>query len=249
VAAQSLEASRAATEWTSEEIASARAAVRAAPTEAEPRIAGATSMPPAEFFGWLRAALPRETIVATDSGLHQILTRRYYDVLSPRGLICPSDFQSMGFGLPAAIGAKLGAPDRPVVAIVGDGGFLMSGMDMLAARREELPLLVIVFNDGHLNQIRLHQWADYGRAHAVDLLNPEYAALAAAFGVGYLRFGECESADIARALRGPGPTLLEVVVRDSGDMYRLSAIARAKEAVRHGVPRGLLEWLRARLRA
>jgi acetolactate synthase-1/2/3 large subunit len=248
-AVATLEVPRGPTEWTIEEIASCRTAVRAATGDAEPKIAAATSMRPAEAFAWLRAALPRETIVVTDSGLHQILTRRYYDVLSPRGLICPSDFQSMGYGLPAAIGAKLAAPDRPVVAIVGDGGFLMSGMDMLTARREQLPILVIVFNDGHLNQIRLHQWSDYGRAHAVDLLNPDYAALAGAFGIGYLRFGDCDEADIAHALRGPGPTLLEVVVRDSADMYRLPVIARAKAAVRRGMPRGIREWLRARFHA
>jgi acetolactate synthase-1/2/3 large subunit len=246
VAVAALEVPRAPAEWTIEEIASCRTAVRAATDDAEPKIVAATSMRPAEFFAWLRTALPRDTIVVTDSGLHQILTRRYYDVLSPRGLICPSDFQSMGYGLPAAIGAKLAAPDRPVVAVVGDGGFLMSGMDMLAARREQVPILVMVFNDGHLNQIRLHQWSDYGRAHAVDLLNPDYAALAGAFGVGYLRFGDCDEADIAHALRGPGPTLLEVVVRDSADMYRLPAIARAKAAVRRGTPRGIREWLRAR---
>ena len=86
--------------------------------------------------------------MVTDSGLHQGLVRRHFDVLSPRGLITPTDFQSMGFGLPAAIGAKLAAPERPVVAVLGDGGFAMSGMELLTAVREKIPLTVIVFNDG-----------------------------------------------------------------------------------------------------
>jgi acetolactate synthase I/II/III large subunit len=249
VAAAALESPRTPSLWTQEELRSVRASVRARPNEeAEPVIVGAQSMRAVEFFRWLRAALPRDAIVVTDSGLHQILTRRHYDVLAPRGLICPSDFQSMGFGLPAAIGAKLAAPERPMVALIGDGGFLMSGMELLTARRERVPLLAIVFNDGHLNQIRLHQWADFGHAHAVDLVNPEYPTLAAAFGIGYLRFDECQPADVERALREPGPTLLEVVVRDSADMYRLPAIAQARSVVRRGIPRGLREWLKARLR-
>jgi acetolactate synthase-1/2/3 large subunit len=248
-AAAAIESPRAVSQWTRDELTAVRTAVRDKPNdEPEPIIAGAKSMRAAEFFQWLRATLPRDTIVVTDSGLHQILTRRYFEVLAPRGLICPSDFQSMGFGLPAAIGAKLAAPERPVVAMVGDGGFLMSGMEVLTARREHVPLLVIVFNDGHLNQIRLQQWADFGHAHAVDLVNPEYPALAAAFGIGYLRFDECQPADVERALRESRPTLLEVVVRDSADMYRLPAIAQARNVVRWGIPRGFREWLRARLR-
>jgi acetolactate synthase I/II/III large subunit len=247
-AVAALESARASTQWTHEELRSIRASVRDEPKVAEPAIVGAKSIRAAEFFHWLRAALPRGAIVVTDSGLHQILVRRYFDVVAPRGLICPSDFQSMGYGLPAAIGAKLAAPERPVVAIVGDGGFLMSAMDLLTARREGLPLLAIVFNDGHLNQIRLQQWAEYGHAHAVDLVNPDYATLAAAFGIDYLRFGECQPVDIERALHRSGPTVLEVIVRDSADTYRLPVLARAKSAVRHTVPHGLREWLNARLR-
>ena len=92
----------------------------------------------------------------------------------------------MGFGLPAAIGAKLADADRPVVALIGDGGFLMSGLELLTALREEVQLVVFVFSDGHLNQIRLQQWREYGHAHAVDLLNPNFAILAEALGVGYV---------------------------------------------------------------
>jgi acetolactate synthase-1/2/3 large subunit len=247
-AAAALGSRRGPTAWTEEEVRSARAAVRAGlNAAAEPVIVGAQSITPAEFFRWLREALPRDAILVTDSGLHQVLTRRYYEVRSPRGLIFPSDFQSMGFGLPAAIGAKLAMPERPVVALIGDGGFLMSGMELLSARREKIPLLAIVFNDGHLNQIRLHQWADYGHAHAVDLVNPDYATLADAFGIGYLRFGACEPADITNALRRSSPTLLEVVVRDSAAVYQLPVIARAKGAVRRAVPRGIRGWLKARL--
>jgi acetolactate synthase I/II/III large subunit len=76
----------------------------------EPLIAGASA---AKFFTALRTALPREAMLVTDTGLHQVLTRRHFEVYSPGGLLFPSDFQSMGFGLPAAIAAKLAVPKRP----------------------------------------------------------------------------------------------------------------------------------------
>ena len=137
------------------------------------------------FFTVLRRILPRNGIVVTDSGLHQGLVRRHFDVLSPRGLIIPNDFQSMGFGLPAAIGAKLAAPERPVVAVLGDGGFAMSGMEMLTAVREKIPLTVIVFNDGRLNLIRLQQFQSFGSSESVDILNPDFGTFAAAVGARY----------------------------------------------------------------
>ena len=102
----------------------------------EPVVQGVSPATAGAFFAALRRALPRDGIVVTDSGLHQGLVRRHFDILSPRGLIMPSDLQSMGFGLPAAIGAKLAAPERPVVAVIGDGGFAMSGMELLTAVRE-----------------------------------------------------------------------------------------------------------------
>ncbi len=243
-----MERRRTPSAWAADEVAGIRACVRATRTDCvEPRIQGSAAMTPEEFFGWLRDALPTDAIVVTDSGLHQILTRRYYEVRSARGLVCPSDFQSMGFGLPAAIGAKLAAPARPVVAVVGDGGFLMSGMELLTALREEVPLVTIVFNDGQLNQIRLQQFAGYGHAHAVRLRNPDYAILAESFGMAYLRFEEASRADLVQALHGTTPTLIEVVVGDTMAMRRLRMTTRAKGMARAILGNGLRRWVKARL--
>ena len=107
-------------------------------------------------------------MVVTDTGRHQQVVRRYYDVLAPGGLLIPSDLQSMGFGLPAAIAAALAAPGRPVVAVIGDGGFLMSGLELATAVREGVPLTVVVFSDGVYGQIRDYQLIEYGRAHGVS---------------------------------------------------------------------------------
>jgi acetolactate synthase-1/2/3 large subunit len=242
-----LQTRRQPSQWSRAEIGAARRAVRAAAPEAvEPRIHGVGT--PSDFVAWLRALLPRDAIVVTDSGLHQILVRRHLEVLSPRGLIVPTDFQSMGFGLPASIGARIAAPRRPVVAIVGDGGFLMSGLELLTMRRERLPIVTFVFNDGHLNQIRLQQLGSYGHAHAVDLVNPDFAQLAAALGVAYLRMGEATDDDVRRALRGGRPTLVEVVVGDSAPMHALPHVTRTKRLVRALLGSRGREWIKRRWR-
>ncbi len=213
----------------------------------EPTVKGITPATAAAFFAALRRALPRDGIVVTDSGLHQLLARRHLDVLSPRGLIAPSDFQSMGFGLPAAIGAKLAAPDRPVVVVLGDGGFAMSGMELLTAAREGVPLTVIVFNDGRLNLIRVAQLARFGQSEGVDLLNPDFAAFAAAVGVRYAR---CEG-DVERvlrsAVRGAQPVLLEVLVGDSPAIHVARAKALVRGTARRAIGPGAISWLRRRL--
>jgi len=216
-------------------------AVRAA----EPIIAGVST---ASFFAALRAALPRDCIVVTDTGLHQVMTRRHFPVLAPGGLLTPSDFQSMGFGLPAAIAAKLAAPERPIVALVGDGGLSMSGMELATAAGLglPLPLPVLVFDDGKLNQIRLSQQAAFGSDFGTTLPGLDFSALAAATGV---RFAEVESDPapaLAAALSADGPTLLRVPVGDSLGIRRVRTVARAKALVRAGLGERLVSRLRGR---
>ena len=203
------------------------------PAEAAAAIAGPRFpdvVPPtaAGFFAALREAMPREACLVTDSGRHQVLARVHFRALSPRGLIVPSGFQSMGFGLPAAIGAKLADPHRPVVALIGDGGFAMSAMELLSAVRHKIPLTVIVFNDGVLGQIRLEQINAYGIEYGTSLLNPDFEQFAAAVGVKYFRLG-CDAVDILRrAIHSGGVSLVEVRLRESFSSHvrRVEALAR-----------------------
>lgn len=214
----------------------------------EPVIHGVAPETAEAFFTALRSALPRNGIVVTDSGLHQGLVRRHFDVLSPRGLITPTDFQSMGFGLPAAIGAKMAVPDRPVVAVLGDGGFAMSGMELLTAVREKIPLTVIVFNDGSLNLIRLQQFSTFGRSESVDILNPDFNAFATAVGARYaLIDGNAE--DVLRhAVGSPDVTVVEVLVGDSTAIHRSRAKGLSRQAARKLLGPRIVRWLRPELR-
>jgi acetolactate synthase-1/2/3 large subunit len=183
----------------------------------------------------------------TDSGLHQTLVRRHLEVNSPRGLIAPSDFQSMGFGLPAAIGAKLAAPERAVVAVIGDGGFAMSGMELLTAVRERIAVTLVVFNDGQLNRIRLQQLAQYGHSEGCEVVNPDFEALAGAIGVEYSCCdGDAEGVLRAAILRA-SPTLVEVVLGDSAAIRLERAKGLARGTARRALRPQTLRWLKAKL--
>src|SRR5207248_2201155 len=92
--------------------------------------------------------LDRDVILVTDSGAHQFWALNDFSVYSPRSFLAPSDYQAMGFSIPAAIAAKLAFPQRQVVSLVGDGGFLMSGFECLNALRWKSKITVIVFRDG-----------------------------------------------------------------------------------------------------
>lgn len=225
---------RASGAWTDEELGSYRTRIRTPdPSAADPAVAGSENGRTSGFFSWLRTAVPEETILVTDSGLHQVVARRWFDVLAPRGLILPSDFQSMGFGIPAGIGARLAAPGRPVVVLVGDGGLLMSGLEITTAVRERLPLLVIVFNDGKLNQIRWQQLRDSGHPFGVELANLDIETFARAVGAGYLAFDQTvEAESMASVLAGDRPTILEVKVGDSWSMRSRAAGAKLKSVAR-----------------
>lgn len=192
----------------------------------EPAIPAASPPVPAGFFAMLREAMPREAILVTDAGLHQSLARKHFPIYSPRGLLVPTGLQSMGFCLPAAIGAKIAEPTRPVVALIGDGGISMAGMELLTAVRERIPLTVIVFNDGYYGLIRLQQLERYGHAPGGEVLNPDFAQWAASLGVEHRHFDGMASLRAALAARRP--TMLEVDVRDSGriQVQRIKSLAR-----------------------
>lgn len=220
--------------WTEDELESwrIRVAVRT-PDSREPRIAGTQEGDPRSFFQSLRRVLPPEAILVLDSGLHQILARRYFSVLESRGLLTPTDLQSMGFAIPTAIGARLAMPDRPVVALVGDGGFAMTALELLTAVREHVSLIVIVFVDGAFGQIRLQQLANYGVGHGVSLENPDFCLLAASVGARHELVEDNNIETVMGAALGhSGVTVIEVTVGDTFAIRRTAAVARTRETTR-----------------
>jgi acetolactate synthase-1/2/3 large subunit len=139
-----------------------------------------------------------------------------FPVYQPRTFLHPAGFVAMGYGLPAALGAKTAFPERVVVAITGDGGFLMSGMELATAVQEKLPIIVVLINDHSLTLIKAIQERRYqSRFLGVDLINPDFRLLAQAFGVRYWRADTDPAFEAAlreaRSLNGPA--LIEVQLR------------------------------------
>jgi acetolactate synthase-1/2/3 large subunit len=234
--------------WTDAELANVRRSGEASNLP-EPKIGGVDRRTPRSFFSELRKALPDNSCLVTDSGLHQVLATRYYRVQCPRGLMVPTDFQSMGFGLPAAIGAKLACPDKTVVALIGDGGLAMSGMEIITAVREQIPITVIVFNDGALGQIRAQQVSTFGHSHATDLLTPDLALFAQAVGASYVYLANDAEDVLRRVIGSRGVTLVEVAVGDSPAMRLEQAKGLARQTARRFLPPASLRWIRDKVRS
>jgi len=139
-------------------------------------------------------------IVTTDVGQHQMWMAQWYRCREPRTFITSGGLGAMGFGFPAAMGAKFARPDRQVVAVVGDGGFQMTLQDLITAVDHRLSLPIIVLNNGALGMVR--QWQTFfyrGRLSASVLHNPDFAKLAEAFGARGIRVDQV--ADVEPALR------------------------------------------------
>jgi acetolactate synthase-1/2/3 large subunit len=224
--------------WSSSAVAAARAAMRTNEPMSETTLAG---VPAADFFAALSEALPGDARLVTDTGLHQVMTRRHVDVTSAGGLLMPSDMQSMGFGLPAAIAARLADPSRPVVALIGDGGLRMTGFELATAVRERVALTLIVSNDGCLNQIRMQQIREFGVASGTELGLLDVGAFAAAVGADYRYAGSPGALDVQvrSAIADGRVTLIEVPAGDTTAIRAGALKARAKGAVRAALGQGI----------
>ncbi len=168
---------------------------------------------PARVVEAVTAALPAEAIVVNDAGNFAGWVHRYHRFRQPGTQAAPSS-GAMGYGVPAAIGAKLARPDRPVVAFVGDGGFLMTGQELVTAVQEELPVKVVLGDNGAYGTIAMHQHKRIGPdgLFAVHLRSPDFAAVARGYGVAaFLVEKTAEFADAFQAaLAHPGPALVHV---------------------------------------
>jgi acetolactate synthase I/II/III large subunit len=154
---------------------------------------------PVRFFDELRRQMPDDGIIAVDDGNHTFLTAELMPIHAPKSVILPTDFNCMGYAVPAAIGAKLAWPDRSVQAIVGDGAFTMTCMEILTAAANGLGVVYYVFNDGELAQIAQAQAIPYGRKPCTQLGKLNIEGVAIATGAAYVPMNA--NADIAGAIK------------------------------------------------
>ena len=141
---------------------------------------------PVRFFDELRRQMPADAVTVLDDGNHTFLTAELFSLGEGSRLLTPTDFNAMGYAVPAAIGAKLAQPDREVFAIVGDGCFMMTCMEIVTAATQALGITYFVFRDGHLSQIAQAQEMPYNRKPCTVLGEVDFRALAAATGAAYV---------------------------------------------------------------
>ena len=162
----------------------------------------------------LRAALGSEDIVISDVGAHKIWLARLYQAYEPNTVIISNGFAAMGISLPGAIAAKLVHPDRRVVALCGDGGFLMNSQELETAKRVGANVVVVVWRDDGYGLIDWKQRNEFGKPFGVDFGNPDLVAYARSFGIAGFRVASAADlrSTLERAFAVPGPALVEVPI-------------------------------------
>jgi len=196
---------------------------------------GSASWPPRpqHIMRELRAALSPDDVVVCDVGAHKLWMSRMFSCETPNSCIVSNGFAAMGIALPGAIAAKLLYPERHVVAVTGDGGFLMNSQELETAVRLKLPLVVLVWRDDGYGVIRWKQRLRFGRTAAVDFGNPDLVRYAESFGAAGYRVMESSELRpiLVRALRHDGPVVIDCPVDDGENLrltQRLQALPRSQ---------------------
>ncbi len=179
---------------------------------------------PQKIIWDLRTAMALEDIVICDVGAHKMWMARMFRCELPNTCIISNGFASMGIALPGAIAAKLAFPERKVVAVTGDAGFMMNVQEIETAVRMKTPLVVLIWNDGGYGLIKWKQMSQFGRPSHVDFDNPDFVRLAESFGAVGMRIGSTEELlpTLKKALDSDTVTIIDCPV-DYTENLKLTA--------------------------
>ena len=174
----------------------------------------AMPMKPQRLIGALRDALADDDILISDVGAHKLWLARLYPTAQPNTCIIANGFAAMGIALPGAIAAKLVFPERKVVAVNGDGGFLMNAQELETAKRMRTAFVTVVWKDGRYGVIELNQTRRFGRSFGIEFGNPDFVQFAQSFGLPAYRVDAADDLlpTLKRALDLTEPSLIEVPV-------------------------------------
>jgi acetolactate synthase-1/2/3 large subunit len=179
-----------------------------------PSTGHADAREPLAILKVLAGCLPPETIVATDVGQHQMWVAQAYPLSVPRTLLTSGGLGTMGFGLPAAIGAALAKPGAKIVCVTGDGSFLMNIQELATLHELDVDVTVLVWNNLHLGLVRQQQELFYGaRYHGCHFeSDPDFAAIARGFGVSGVDLGAARDplGTLSALMRRRGPLLVNL---------------------------------------
>jgi len=177
---------------------------------------------PVNLCRFLGEALPDDAIVTTDVGQHQMWMAQAFPVRRPRTFLTSGGLGTMGFGLPAAIGAALAAPGRRVVCVSGDGSILMNIQELATLAELDLPVAVLVFNNAHLGLVRQQQELFYGGRYSASRFHasPDFAAIARGFGLRGVQIDPAGDPldQLANALAAPGPCLIDIPIHEGANV-------------------------------
>lgn len=163
-----------------------------------------------------------DAILVTDVGQHQMMGARYFRFNKTRSLVTSGGLGTMGFGLPAGLGAKIGCPDRTVITIVGDGGFQMTMQEMGTIYQTGAAVKIVLLNNNFLGMVRQWQELFFDKRYAsTELINPDFIKLSEGFRIPATRVSERSnlSEAIDAMLAHPGPYLLEIIVEKEGNVF------------------------------
>ncbi|MGH9881491.1 MAG: biosynthetic-type acetolactate synthase large subunit [Pyrinomonadaceae bacterium] len=180
-----------------------------------------------------------DALIVTDVGQHQMWAAQFYPFKRSRQWITSGGLGAMGFGVPAAIGARLAMPDQLVVAVVGDGGFQMTNQELAMAVQYDLPVKILIMNNGYLGMVRQWQEMFYDRAYSeVDLsVSPDFVKLAEAYGAFGVRATKPEelSEVLAAGLSHEGVTVMDIVVSKEENVFPIvPAGGNSRDMIVHG---------------
>jgi acetolactate synthase-1/2/3 large subunit len=170
----------------------------------------------------LRSVFPRDGIATSDVGSHKLVMGQFWRCYEPGTFLMSNGLSGMGFGIPAAIAAQLVAPEKPVLALVGDGGMLMMVHDLALIRELALPVIIVVLCDRSLSLIRVSAERRGFAPYGVDFNPPDFARIAQAFGIASQRATSVRAARacVETALAKRIPFLVEVPI-DYREYYEL----------------------------
>ncbi len=170
-------------------------------------------------------ATGNDAILVTDVGQNQMMSARYFKYTRERSIVTSGGLGTMGFGLPAAIGATFGRPDRTVCVFMGDGGLQMNLQELGTVMEQQAPVKMILLNNNYLGNVRQWQAMFFNRRYSfTPMLNPDYRQIAAAYGIPSRRVterGDLPSA-VSEMLAAEGPFLLEVCVEEEGNVMPMT---------------------------
>lgn len=186
-------------------------------------------MKPQKIISDIRAVMGCDDILISDVGAHKLWIARMFPAYKPNTCIISNGFASMGIAIPGAVGAKLAKPKSKVIAVTGDGGFMMNSQELETAKRMGISFVVVIFNDSKYGVIEWKQMNRFNRATHIDFTNPDFVKYAESFGIKGKRV---ESSDellpsLEKAMKDNSISLIDVPV-DSGENLKLSEMLSKK---------------------